>query len=282
MTQNLISRYAILFILLFSFQLSSDGNTTITSFSKAKRILKKEIWRIPDLRKTVYCGCEFDEKYKVSYTSCGFTPRKNVKRAHRIEWEHVVPASLFGRHFKAWKEGNPRCKKKNGKRYKGRRCAKKVDKQFKLMEADMYNLMPAIGEVNGDRSNYPFGIIPGEIRKYGACDIEIAGKKAEPAPDIRGDIARVYFYMESAYPQKGIITDKNREMLQKWDKSDPVDWAECLRNAMIEKFQKNRNNVIHDRCVEMTEKKSLLDGIRWRISDEKKRELRNSLEQQKK
>lgn len=261
-----------LLLLLFTIQLSPNGNITISSFSAAKRLLKTKVWHIPDLRKTVYCGCEYDEKYTVSYTLCGFKPRKNVKRAHRIEWEHVVPASVFGHYFKAWTDGNVRCKKKSGKRYKGRRCAKKVDKQFKLMEADMYNLMPAIGEVNGDRSNYPYALISGEIRKYGACDMEIANKKAEPSPDIRGDVARVYFYMDSAYPSKGIVTKSNQKMLEKWDKSDPVDWAECLRNAMIEKYQKNRNEIVHSRCVEMTNKKSLIDGIRWRISDEKKRE----------
>jgi hypothetical protein len=32
----------------------------------------------------------------------------------------------------------------------------------------------------------------------------------------------------------------------------------------------------------MMEEKSLMAGIRWRISDEKKRELRNSLEKQNK
>jgi len=29
-------------------------------------------------------------------------------------------------------------------------------------EADMHNLVPAIGEINGDRSNYPYGNIRGE------------------------------------------------------------------------------------------------------------------------
>ena len=49
-----------------------------------------------------------------------------------------------------------------GKRYKGRRCASKVSLEFRLMEADLYNVQPAIGEVNGRRSNYSMAIIPGE------------------------------------------------------------------------------------------------------------------------
>ncbi len=264
-------------LLLFSFTLSSEGNHTIQSFSKAKTILKKKIWRIPDLRKTVYCGCEYDSRYRVSYTLCGFHPRKNAKRAHRIEWEHVVPAAAFGHHFRSWVYGDPRCVTKKGKQFKGRKCAEKVDTQFRLIEADMYNLMPAIGEVNGDRNNYPYGIIPGEKRVYGACDMEIEHKKAEPPPDIRGDIARVYFYMDDAYPGLGIVNADNREMLKKWDKDDPVDWAECLRAAMVEKYQKNRNEIVYKRCQTLTKTKSLIDGIRWRISAEKKQYIYNWL-----
>ena len=44
----------------------------------------------------------------------------------------------------------------------------------------MYNLVPAVGEINGLRSNYNFGIIPGEKREFGSCDMEIEGQKAEP------------------------------------------------------------------------------------------------------
>ncbi len=33
----------------------------------------------------------------------------------------------------------------------------------------MYNLVPAVGEINGLRSNYSFGIIPGEKREFGSC-----------------------------------------------------------------------------------------------------------------
>ena len=48
------------------------------------------------------------------------------------------------------------------------------------MQADLYNLQPAIGEVNGLRSNYQIAIIKGEPREFGKCDIEIQNKKVEP------------------------------------------------------------------------------------------------------
>ncbi len=35
------------------------------------------------------------------------------------------------------------------------------------MEADLHNLVPAVGEINGDRSNYRFGMISGERYRCG-------------------------------------------------------------------------------------------------------------------
>ncbi len=60
---------------------------------------------------------------------------------------------------------------KKGKPFKGRNCAQKVNIKFRYMQADMYNLVPAVGEINGLRSNYGFGIIPGEKREFGPCDM---------------------------------------------------------------------------------------------------------------
>jgi deoxyribonuclease-1 len=49
--------------------------------------------------------------------------------------------------------------------------------------------------VNGLRSDYSMAMIEGEQRPFGACDVEIAERKIEPRPEIRGDIARIYLYM---------------------------------------------------------------------------------------
>jgi endonuclease I len=72
----------------------------------------------------------------------------------------------------------------------------------------MYNLVPAIGEINGLRSNYSFAMISGENREFGTCDMEIENPKAEPRPEVRGDIARIYFYMNWAYGDMGSFLRK--------------------------------------------------------------------------
>jgi deoxyribonuclease-1 len=120
--------------------------------------------------------------------------------------------------------------------------------QYKLMQADMFNLYPAIGEVNGRRSNYSMAILEGEKREFGKCDVEIRNKKIEPKESIRGEIARTYLYMDSVYSGRGIISKKNQRLFESWNKSDPVDEWECERARRIEKIQGNRNEVVMRDC----------------------------------
>ena len=236
-----------LFITLSLIILSSHAysqNIQITSFSKSKKLLLK-VYK--DNPYTLYCGCTFKGK-KSNLSSCGYIPKKDRKRANRIEWEHVVPAHAFGQSFSEWRNGHPKCVNKKGKKFKGRKCAEKMNEEYIRMQADMYNLYPAIGEVNGRRSNYSMAIIKGEKREFGKCDVEIKNKKVEPKESIRGEISRTYLYMDSVYPGRGIISKKNRKLFDAWNQSDPVDEWECERAKRIEKIQGNRNKVVMVNC----------------------------------
>lgn len=217
------------------------GNNTVRTFGAAKR-------KLPDIFKgaerTFYCGCEYTGK-QVNHASCGYKVRKDAKRAARIEWEHVVPASQFGHSFRVWHQGHERCYKRR-KKYKGRKCVGEVSGLFARMEADLYNLRPAIGEVNGNRSNYKIGEIPGEEREYGQCDFEVESKVAEPKASIRGDIARTYLYMDWAYPNRGILDGPTREMMLAWHKKDPPTQAERSWARRVAKVQGNINPFIPD------------------------------------
>jgi deoxyribonuclease-1 len=87
-------------------------------------------------------------------------------------------------------------------------------------------------------------MIPGEKREFGACDVEIERRKIEPRPEIRGDIARTYMYMDWAYPGHGIISRSNQKLFAAWAKEDPVDDWERERACRIEAIQGNRNPFI--------------------------------------
>ncbi|MFH1984745.1 MAG: endonuclease [Pseudomonadota bacterium] len=223
-----------------------QGNTTNQSFNKAKKILLEQVYF--DRMTTFYCGCAFTPDKKIVSSGC-YTPKKDGERARRVEWEHIVPAHAFGQSFQEWRDGHPDCVDSKGKAFKGRNCAAKVNLKYRYMEADMYNLVPAIGEINGLRSNYSFAMISGEKREFGQCDMEIEDRKAEPPPAVRGDIARTYFYMDAAYPGHGIISNKNRRMFEAWDREDPVDEWECERARRIERLQGDENPFVKSQCL---------------------------------
>lgn len=207
------------------------------SFTQAKTIVYNTIYKGHE--KTFYCGCNFDKKRAVDLRSCNVKPRLNKDRASRIEAEHIIPASWFGMDRQCWNE--PLCKDKKGEAYKGRECCLNIDPFFRVAHNDLYNLTPAVGEVNGDRSNLAYGIVAGEKREYGACDFEIDRdtKLAEPMPSIRGDIARVGFYMEKTY--QVTFPPKEKELFIQWDKEDPVDEWERNRNQRIAEIQGRSN-----------------------------------------
>ena len=74
--------------------------------------------------------------------------------------------------------------------------------------------------------------------------------QTDPPPDKRGNIARTYFYMDWAYPGRGVISKKNKKLFKAWDEEDPVDEWECERCRRIEGIQGNENPFVKGRCVE--------------------------------
>ena len=170
-----------------------------------------------------------------------------MKRAKRVEWEHVVPAENFGRSFSEWREGNAQCVDNKGKSFKGRKCAGKMNVQYRYMQADMFNLFPAIGAVNAMRSNYNFTMLPGVVSEFGSCPMKIDNRKAEPPVSARGRIARTYMYMDKTYP-KYSMSKQQKQLMSAWDKSYPVSAWECKRVKRIEALQKSLNPITQSRC----------------------------------
>ena len=224
---------------------TSQGNTKIESLNKATWTLERKVYH--NHRVTFYCEAEFTRDKKISDRN-GYRPIKDNESANRIDWEHVVPVNVFGKSFEEWRKGHPDCLNSKGKPYYGPHCARKTSIQFRYMESDMYNLVPAIGEIKRLKSNYSYAEIPYELREFGTCDFEIEDRKAEPRPEIRGDIARTYFYMDWAYPDRGIISDKNKEMFEAWNEEDPVGYWECRRAKRIERLQGNVNPYVKQPC----------------------------------
>lgn len=218
------------------------------SFNLTKKILTSIHTEIGHLE-TLYCGCPYkiagSSGGEINRTACELKARRNVQRASRVEWEHVVPASWIGRKRECWVRGDQLCVDANGSSYRGRRCCAKkgVDPEFVAAYTDMHNLFPVVGEINADRSNHSFGEVTGEDRKYGKCDFEVGERPrvAEPAKSVRGEVARAMLYMMNTY---SVDVGMTEEELRAWHEADlPESW-EVERAALIEAESGRRNRYL--------------------------------------
>ena len=222
----------------------ASGNTTNDSFNTAKRMLEHQVYF--DHRMTIYCGAKFNAQKRVTLPA-GFTAAAHEKRATRVEWEHAVLAENFGRAFPEWRDGHPECVNRNGKPFKGRRCAEKINMEYRPMQADMYNLFPAIGTVNAVRSNKQYSALPGSASAFGSCPAKVDGKRFEPPDRAKGQVARAALYMADSYP-KYRLSRQQQQLFEAWDKMFPVDAWECTRAKKIEALQGNANARVKEPC----------------------------------
>lgn len=229
---------------VFAGEAAASGNTSNESFSQAKKLLERKVYA--DYRITFYCGADFDAKKNITLPE-GFTTPKHEKRAHRVEWEHIVPAENFGRLFPEWREGADVCVDSKGRPFKGRKCAEKANREFRLMQADMHNLVPAIGAVNALRSNYRFTMLPDVKPTFGTCPMKVDKERVEPPEHARGAIARTAKYMTLAYP-KYRLSRQEAQLFDAWDRMYPVDAWECERERRIARIQGNENPVVREAC----------------------------------
>ena len=219
----------------FSHQVDIDDamlDRQSVEYPSSFNVAKRHGWTIyADNQVDQYCGCTYTRRgsgARIDLESCGYEIRRNETRASRIEWEHTVPAENLGRQFSCWKEG-------------GRDYCNKTDVDFRNAHNDLHNLIPVLGEVNADRSNYRFDVIPGESSDYGACDFQVdrGTRRAEPPDHMKGDVARIHFYMRDHH---GLRLSQQQERLYSiWHRQDPVDIWEQIRDERIRLIQGNSN-----------------------------------------
>lgn len=219
------------------------GNTDNDSFNKSRKMLANKIYKnLPN--ETLYCGATFSGGQITN--SNGFISSKYKNRAHKLEWEHIVPVENFGRFFSEWRDGHKECVSSD-KPFRGRNCANKVSREYRLMASDMYNLYPVIGAINAIRSNYQFaeGVIANDT---GNCEVKIADRKIEPKDTIKGIIARTAIYMDKVY-EKYRLSSTQKRLFLAWDKLYPVTPNECKRTKLIERLQHNSNRFVKTPCI---------------------------------
>ena len=198
-------------------------------FRRAKEILPSIY---TGMQEDFYCGCKYEGK-DMNLASCGYQVRKQAARASKLEWEHVVAAWALGHQRQCWQNGGRKA------------CA--ADPAFARAEGDLVNLVPSVGEVNGDRSNLPFSVWtqrPDTI--YGQCQTVVDFKlgAVQPRPEVRGRIARIYMYMHETYSLR--MSRQDKQLMCAWARSTPVDQWELTRDRRIVARQGNGNRFVTD------------------------------------
>lgn len=201
-----------------------------TSWNNAKNRADDQVYE--NSGTTFYCGCPFeshedsDGSGDIQACPAYSSPPKQAHRASRIEWEHVVPASLMpARQFDCWTEG-------------GRsKCEK--DPLAQVMILDLHNLVPSIGQVNALRSDDRYGELESSENDFGECSIKDTRGVFEPSDDRKGDAARVWLYMVFKHGVE--VSEDELRMFIRWHDGDPVSQEERDRDTKVKAVQGNGN-----------------------------------------
>lgn len=141
------------------------------------------------------------------------------------------------------------------------------------MYSDAFHVMPSDKKVNGVRGNLAYGLVgnanytSSNGTKIGNCiapNYPYSLNVIEPSDELKGDIARNYFYMATCYEDligswQTIAADGDTvldgssdkvfeqwylELMYNWNIADPVSQKEIDRNNAIYTAQRNRNPFI--------------------------------------
>ncbi|MBR2237616.1 MAG: endonuclease [Prevotella sp.] len=206
----------------------------------------KEAYRLTDVRPDGYLRDWYSNATQ-------YEPGSNFSSSTKEEGqgynrEHLLPQSWFG---------------------------SKVDPMY----SDIMHVVPTDARLNGMRSDNPFGEVTDKASQvskskngysqWGAPNKDLGApsglsKVFEPNDEIKGDIARIYFYMLTAYEDRLMswpwrnsrtatyVFDEAGspyeplkpwafEMFMRWSAQDPVDSIELARNEGVWRVQGNRN-----------------------------------------
>jgi deoxyribonuclease-1 len=166
----------------------------------------------------VYCNRSYDKSHGVGINQ--------IPNPQYLNCEHTWPQSKFSKNFPS-----------------------------ELQKTDLHHLFPTDMKANSTRNNFPFGEVNGKVT-HGDChdsqigkEIETGTKSFEPPFEHKGNVARAMMYFSTRYVMP--IDSTQLKYLKKWNKEDPVDQEELLRNEEIMNIQGNRNPFIdHPELIE--------------------------------
>lgn len=202
----------------------------------------------------------------ISYSRLWKAFEKTDARANGKVWDMYSAHRIGGGHYFDFLADRCGTYKTEGDCYNREHSVPKSwFKEAPPMHSDLFHLYPTDGYVNNRRGNLPFGEVG--ITYWTSANGSKVGQNTagnytktvfEPVDEYKGDFARTYFYMVTAYEDKienwrsdqiggkayPGFTPWSLEMLLRWHRDDPVSDKEIRRNEEVFKIQKNRNPYI--------------------------------------
>jgi deoxyribonuclease I len=255
----------LIFLLLFPTLFSQ--NLKIPDARSAIRILNNEFG---STGKTFFCQCSYFKR-DINLKSCGFSFEGFFDRQKRVEWVPVVSVESMAKSFASF-GGHESCKRIDRiptrssmrsmgnspsyfnytltpKPFDGIECVRKVDALFNRMESDLYNLVSEVGAIAALKKESKVADIEVLVPQFGKCNLKILNNLFTPPSALKGDVARIFMYMDWAYPGRNLITTSEKKIIENWNRIDPVSKEECQRARKIHEIQGNENPFVQKICI---------------------------------
>lgn len=120
-----------------------------------------------------------------------------------------------------------------------RKCESDSPKYFSLV-TDLQNIVISESQLEMKLKNTVFGLLDDAVPKN-ECGVRQRMHVVEPPDSVKGDVARIMFYMNDKYkvPLISSLPD-----LIRWSEMDPPSPQEIARNEKINKIQGNSNRFV--------------------------------------
>lgn len=231
-----------LLLLGIAVTLMAKGYNAPENRSQAKNVVKMIHL---DYKTTWFNGCDYRydtttcmDKTIVDTSTCGVSERRQS-----MQWIQIVPDTFYGRGMQCMNEDI--CVSEfTGKAFRGKLCCRIKSVKYREMEAALYNLVPVVSAVANAQKDKAFGVVEKPTRVIGS--VKIDSRYIEPPDNRKGDIARVYLYMDKQYDLQ--LTEEERKMFEHWHQIDPVDAEECSVAKLFKKIQNVNNTWIEEGC----------------------------------
>ena len=181
---------------------------SIASQADYRQIVEEDFWKkiYPNGGLTFYCQSEFSKP----------SPVLNVG--------HIYPGNWISEHLGCRSE----------------RTCLRTNPDYEVIISDMHNMVPIEAYHYFKIKGSVFGSLDDSL-EVGECGVRKRLHLIDPPDNVKGDVARIYFYMHHKYQ---LPLNSNYAFMKEWHRSDPPSADEKAKNSRIKQAQGNANPFI--------------------------------------